>query len=181
MIYSVGLVFISSLGISGLGVHLLSDHRELTLRGDHSLNLAVGPCRERIPAGTERRPVSLSSLSTPACPSPFPTVTELPPGDEGAQLGDVTKNAQGPVQGPGKRRNKMSLRARNRMVRFIMCFRSRLVLRGLRTLRKCLRKLPLVECASQLLPPHCPPGSLLCLGGFCSQEAARRGAGNIAL
>lgn len=42
----------------------------------------------------------VSSLHTPAHPAPSPPVSELPLGDEGAQLGDVTRNAQGPGQGP---------------------------------------------------------------------------------
>lgn len=58
----------------------------------------------------------MPSLCTPAGPSPFLIVTELPPGDEGAQLGDVTRNAQGPVQGPGRSRSKMSLGATGRFM-----------------------------------------------------------------
>lgn len=64
-----------------------------------SPNWAVGPCWEGIPAGAWRLPI-LCHPSTPCSSPPSPPVSEFPLGDEGAQLGDVTRNAQGPGQGP---------------------------------------------------------------------------------
>lgn len=86
---------------------LPSDHLELTLCGDPPQTRRWGhagrhSCR-RLEAA---HPVP--SLHNPAGPALSPPVTELPLGDEGAQLGDVTRNAEGakirchcePLDGP---------------------------------------------------------------------------------
>lgn len=61
------------------------------------------------------------------------------------------------------------------MVHFIICLRDSLVLRGLRTLAEMSETTAPVGMCLTGLPPHCPPGSLLCPRGFCSQDAATEG------
>ena len=110
------------------------------------------------PAAFLQAPRGARLRVTPLHPArPPQTATEPAPGDEGAQLADVTRNAQGPARS----RDGMSLGQLDRPSRHLLW-----------NLRKHLRTLHLVECASQLRPPPFPPCSLFRLWGSCPQEAA---------